>query len=120
MPPAAANAGGDSSDVEEEAEDASETSEEPAAEESKGVLVKANQSVKVSSDTDSSSVSVEQPVNTVVQSVNSIVSVATTAAAKEAVQSSTVTVTTPTEKPSAEKTNIPTKGSVELSINVVD
>lgn len=99
-------------------ESSEESTEESTVEESKAVLVKANQSVKVVSESDSNGASVSAPVNAVVQNMNAIVSAGATAASKEAVKSATGTTTA---SPVVQTdTEVVTTGFVDISINIVE
>lgn len=94
--------------------------EEPAPSETKGVLVKANQSVKVSSDNGAGGATVAAPVNAVVQNVNKVVSVGTTAAAKDSVQSAAVTANTAPVVVTQPPVEVSTKGFAEITVEFVD
>lgn len=135
--PPAESSSGDAETVEEESEEqtessaVSETSSESAessssdsteeaapAPEQKVVLVKANQSAKVSS-----SGSVSAPVSKAVQSVSAVVQAVSTAASKESVQSASSsvvsnTVTSISSTQSNVVENKPSTGTVEISVTI--
>lgn len=135
--PPAESSSSDAETVEEESEEqtessaVSETSSESAessssdsteeaapAPEQKVVLVKANQSAKVSS-----SGSVSAPVSKAVQSVSAVVQAVSTAASKESVQSASSsvvsnTVTSISSTQSNVVENKPSTGTVEISVTI--